>query len=282
MVRARITTAAATTATEIQKMGAGRTRCMMVVLVLRAGNPGGSPFLPSIRATSEIGSRFGLPVCMSCHTDRRNRGAPPEPLETNAGSGVATGDGRDRDARRARAADRGGVGAARSSLDGASSCAGPRSSWLRRFAPGRHGGPVLRGHGKRWLASEKGGGVGEAGTLDPVEPDSTAASSSRPSLIKASARLAYAYTTSGPWIRARHTQTGSPTLPPSGPARGFPPWSAPAHPAHPRPAAPRPGRRCRLTARTPGSPARPTAADRTPPPRVPSALPGRSARDRPG
>jgi hypothetical protein len=54
MVRARITTAAATTATEIQKMGARRTRCMMAVLVLRVGNPGGSPFHPSIRAPSEI------------------------------------------------------------------------------------------------------------------------------------------------------------------------------------------------------------------------------------
>src|SRR5829696_8950563 len=77
MVRARITTAAATTATEIQKMGARRTRCMMVVLVLRVGNPGGSPFHPSIRAPSEIGSRSGLPVCMGRHADRRNRGAPP-------------------------------------------------------------------------------------------------------------------------------------------------------------------------------------------------------------
>src|SRR5215203_4049840 len=77
MVRARITTAAATTATEIQKMGARRTRCMMVVLVLRVSNPGGSPFHPSIRAPSEIGSRFGLPVCMGRHADRRNRGAPP-------------------------------------------------------------------------------------------------------------------------------------------------------------------------------------------------------------
>jgi hypothetical protein len=37
MVRAKITTAAATTATEIQKMGARRTRCMMVVLVLESG-----------------------------------------------------------------------------------------------------------------------------------------------------------------------------------------------------------------------------------------------------
>jgi hypothetical protein len=57
MVRARITTSAATTATEIQKMGARRTRCMMVVLVLRLGNPGGSPLHASIRAPSEIGSR---------------------------------------------------------------------------------------------------------------------------------------------------------------------------------------------------------------------------------
>src|SRR4029453_2997608 len=77
MVRARITTAAATTAKEIQKMGARRTRCMMVVLVLRVGNPGGSPLHPSIRAPSEIGSRSGLPVCMGRHADHRNRGAPP-------------------------------------------------------------------------------------------------------------------------------------------------------------------------------------------------------------
>ena len=85
MVRARITTAAATTATEIQKMGARRTRCMMVVLVLRVGNPGGSPLHPSsgsplhpsIRAPSEIGSRSCLPVCMGRHADHRNRGAPP-------------------------------------------------------------------------------------------------------------------------------------------------------------------------------------------------------------
>ena len=56
MVRARTTTAAATAATEIQKTGARRTRCMMVVLVLRVGNPGGSPFHPPIRAPSEIGS----------------------------------------------------------------------------------------------------------------------------------------------------------------------------------------------------------------------------------
>jgi hypothetical protein len=79
MVRARITTAAATTATEIQKMGARRTRCMMVVLVLRVGNPGGSPFHPSIRGPSEIGSRSGLPVCMGRYADHGNRCAPPMP-----------------------------------------------------------------------------------------------------------------------------------------------------------------------------------------------------------
>jgi hypothetical protein len=50
MVRAKITTAAATTATEIQKMGARRTRCMMVVLVLRVGNPCRSLLHPSLRA----------------------------------------------------------------------------------------------------------------------------------------------------------------------------------------------------------------------------------------
>ena len=89
MVRARITTAAATTATEIQKMGARTTRCMMVVLVLRVGNPGGSPFHPSIRAPSEIGSRSGIPVCMGRHADRRNRGAPPRLRRSGAGPSSA-------------------------------------------------------------------------------------------------------------------------------------------------------------------------------------------------
>jgi hypothetical protein len=54
MVRAKITTAAATTATEIQKMGARRTRCMMVVLVLRVGNPADHRFTHQYAALAKL------------------------------------------------------------------------------------------------------------------------------------------------------------------------------------------------------------------------------------
>src|SRR5262245_27254730 len=73
MVRARITTAATTTATEIQRMGARRTRCMTFVLVLRVGNPAGSPFHPLYGRLARLVRRSGLPF-RGASGQRRGRG----------------------------------------------------------------------------------------------------------------------------------------------------------------------------------------------------------------